>query len=149
MNLVNLHEFSQFTHWVFDNSSFSQHSRLTRTCGSPCIADEVLHLETLSDDWRALAAKYHLDLPELQRINNSTSVKHYDTSLYYSPLLTKRVWQEDREIFLHYGYQLFQDPSEWIHWRVPAKTRAIWRAEWQSGWRFKKKWKHTVGKYLA
>ena len=144
-----LSSFSQFTHWVFDNSSFSQHSRLTRTCGSPCIADEVLHLETLSDDWRALAAKYHLDLPELQRINNSTRVKHYDTSLYYNPLLTKRVWQEDREIFLHYGYQLFQDPSEWIHWRVPAKTRAIWRAEWQSGWRFKKKWKHTVGKYLS
>ena len=35
----------------------------------------MLHLETLSDDWRALAAKYHLDLPELQRINNST-IRH-------------------------------------------------------------------------
>lgn len=90
----------------------SQTHRVKSRCGDPCVVDEVLHTETLTNDWQRLLCRYpglpRIALPRINDQSQTDSSHPWGTPppATYTAEVVRIVNDMDRWIFDRFGYPM-------------------------------------------
>ncbi|MDC0525735.1 hypothetical protein OAO87_01955 [bacterium] len=91
----------------------TQSARIKKLCGEHCVYDEVVHTETLEDDWADLLRRYP-GLPQVRLPTINDSGEGMGDHPWgppppteYTPELIRIVLQLEGWVFARFGYEMY------------------------------------------
>ena len=101
-----LTNFSTFFHWFTTDDKVAylrQSETIRRSCGDPCVYDELLRTETLGDDYESLLQAHGLHGPLLQHRNPSQPYADPRSTMFTCEMI-RTVARVEAPLFSQFGY---------------------------------------------
>jgi len=99
--------FSAFVHRLAPKAHEPQSFHIHAACGSPCQYDDLIHTETMKQDWLDLLNKYNIppmDLPHMNPSSSHNSNKPRPPPTVFTQAIVDIIHRVDASIFSEFGY---------------------------------------------